>query len=1270
MARAGPLKAIADRLLGLGGTTRPLAVARLRGGILRDDNWGRLPSQPAVITSTIDQLGSRLLFRGYGRGNLTASIYAGLAAHDSLILLDEAHLSMPFLETLSAIERFRGAAWAKTPIATPFAFAFLSATLPEMPQDEVFPRRDERERALDHPLLRERMSASKPAIVVLAKSRNDEEDALVLKATAHAQFYIESHGKRRVAVIVNRVKTARDVYVRLQKWANDKADIVLLTGRIRPYERDRLVEKWKPLLRAVSPEQPERPIILVSTQCLEVGADFSFDALVTEAASLDALRQRFGRLNRLGAPGAAPATILLREKDTKKNTPPDPVYGTAMFKCWQLLNDKANETSKGRKKERIIDFGIDAFECIQNEIDPEELRQCLAPRDEAPVLLPAHLDLLCQTAPTPAVEPDISLFLHGKKRGVPEVRIVWRADLPAGKQSEWGEIIALCPPVSGEMLSVPIYRLRAWLAEETSGDDETSDVEGAVMASDSADDAQGVNNRNETIRPALVWRGRDNSRVADRASAIKPNDVIIVPAVYGMPEAGQAAPTETLGKDGLDIYELAQGTSGRPPTLRLNRAVLAPWLGCGSVDELVSVAEDPAKERAAIQSAINALVADRAVTLPQWLRDLVGKVRDGRIEDHPGGGCVLFAKKDSMPGAAEPDLFADDDDLLSAIGGEVTLERHSVSVERAVEKIAGQCLAGEFLDPLRHAAYWHDVGKLDDRFQLVLRQGDEVASGLGEPLAKSACVPTSPARRKAIRTAAGLPKGFRHEMLSLQLAERYAVPLIPEQDTDIFLHLVASHHGHARPFAPVVPDPEPPAISGRHDDVGITMSAAERAESVAPHRLGSGVADRFWRLTRQYGWWGLAYLEAVLRLADWYGSEHVTNEDTPRESHRSSSQAHRTGTSSTVPCNEPLVLTGIDGANPLGFLAALGTLLLLRQGAFPEARLAWKRTATWQPVLTGILPADQDMCDVLAAALRGRSVPDDAEASRKEAQKAFDKAKTALKKKNEEIKKRKLSRSESKAAKEKESEPLEQELNQKRDAWLEALKRAVPSPELALGKHIDCTSDEYRQCTEDMLKNSNFAQRAPLDLLAAFASDGCVESSGRVSATPFCFVTGSGSQYFLDTVRRLMEKATAERIRSILFEPWAYTDQGLSLRWDPKEAARYALMDVNPSDLGAYTVWMANLLAYQALMLLPSAPGRRGLETTGWRDKEFSWPIWQYPADPDTIRSCMLLSDLGANSPDCSTLRDQGIAAIFRARRIKVGSGTNFKVNFEPARGI
>jgi hypothetical protein len=371
-----------------------------------------------------------------------------------------------------------------------------------------------------------------------------------------------------------------------------------------------------------------------------------------------------------------------------------------------------------------------------------------------------------------------------------------------------------------------------------------------------------------------------------------------------------------------------------------------------------------------------------------------------------------------------------------------------------------------------------------------------------------------------------------------------------------------------------------------------------------------------------------------------------------------------------------LELSGLDGTNPLGFLAAVGTLVVVQVAGEHEACLRWTKGRTWTPVLDGITVIDQTrfrekFSENVAHALRNAQVTGADDEKRGEAKKAFDQARTAVKKKSEEIKKRGLRGKERKAAIEAEVRPLEKEQEEKRKAWLDALKKAVPRPELALGSRIDCTPDEYREHACNFRAE---ATREALDFLAAFGSDACREEKGKaIRATPFCFIRGSGHQEFLETVSKLHEKVDPTRVRQALFEPWTYRDSGLSMRWDPHEDRRYALMDVKPADEGVSTMWMANLLAYRGLVLFPCAPIRSGLATTAWttidEEEVLTWPIWEFPASPDAVRTLLQLRELAEACPDAALLRARGIATVFRARRTRFPrTGASYKWSFSPAR--
>lgn len=271
-ARDGLAARVAERLKSLSGDGPPLIARRLRGGIPRESDWARTPSQPTVLCSTVDQVGSRLLFRGYGVSDRMKPVHAGLIGSDCLILLDEAHLAEPFRQTLGWVRMYQGRNWREIEASAPWGFALLTAT-PGGSKDDLFPAGDpfpldDDDRA--HPILKKRLGAAKPArLVGPAKSKaggedtgNSEEDAdgrgedarrraavlteRVQAALRHSYGFQDVAGFPAIGVVVNRVARARAVFESLRKTLTDEDGVmILLIGAARPVERDELADRLK-----------------------------------------------------------------------------------------------------------------------------------------------------------------------------------------------------------------------------------------------------------------------------------------------------------------------------------------------------------------------------------------------------------------------------------------------------------------------------------------------------------------------------------------------------------------------------------------------------------------------------------------------------------------------------------------------------------------------------------------------------------------------------------------------------------------------------------------------------------------------------------------------------------------------------------------------------------------------------------------------------------------------------------------------------------------
>ena len=818
------LRAIGARLKELGGR-EPLGVAALRGGIPIDNEWTSRPDQPWVLVSTVDQFGSRLLFRGYGVTPRMRPIHAGLAGNDCLVILDEVHLSVPFAETLSQVARL----WP-TELPRRFSIVEMSAT-PSNKDAERFTLEPATDLAGCEEL-RRRVQAEKRANLVSVQNRESIPTEVQRIVTSVNTSIQRSNAQvRSVGVVVNRLRTARETYEAL---AVKGVATHLITGRMRPLDRVTALENIGPVVDPDADRQDNQLTVVVATQAIEVGADFSFDALITECAPVDSLRQRFGRLDRRGTfsqrvERQAEAWII-GPKSELMSRKPDPVYGNSSKETWEELKKRAENGQIDVGSMYLRDF-------------PEG---ATAPRAQAPLLLKTHMDAWAQTQPEPLIQPSIDWFLHGiDENRQADVSILWRWDRTK-------EALGLVPPRQVEFVQVPIAAVRSWL----SGGQEV-DIADTSQESD-LDNSLHISNLS-TGSDWVRWIGLGDDPEHISARDIRPGDVLIVDPERGGLRTGTW--DQNSNEPVTDVGDAAQIAYGRRATLRLDPRCLDEGITPPDpVDEISHGTPLRGRSSAWLMALCEGFQG------PDWLKQTASRLRDsgfdttavGIEDDNAHSGYYILTERHSsgMP-VVDPATMDGSDESGSQTGTGVALSRHLDGVGNCASAIASRLgLPSTIIDDVRLAGRLHDIGKVDARFQLQLVGGDPVALELrkGEPLAKSL-----PGARNVWR----YPRGMRHEVASVAMIESNLNVLNSAHDKDLVLHLVGTHHGFGRPLPPIIEDADPHDLSYTLD--GHIMKTGSDLTETA---LALDMADRFWRLVERYGYHGLAWLEAILRLAD------------------------------------------------------------------------------------------------------------------------------------------------------------------------------------------------------------------------------------------------------------------------------------------------------------------------------------------------------------------------------------------------------------------
>jgi CRISPR-associated endonuclease/helicase Cas3 len=774
---------------GLGLKSRqPLPVSTLRGQHLDNRLWLEDPAAPAIIIGTVDMIGSRLLFEGYGVSPRMRPVHAGLIGADALLMLDEAHLVPPFASLLRSVAKMR----APPPVPR-FHLMTLSATGREQ---GCATGKDSNDFALepedwDDPPVRARLDAEKRLLLRDVSSGADLADLLAARA------FEMGAGEKRVVVFCNSRGVAQKVcHLLAKKIGKDGSPPELLVGARRVHEREKL--RCSPVFRRFDPKQsPEgdaaHPAFLVATSAGEVGVDLDADHMVCDLVPWERMVQRLGRVNRRPDPCRHVALIDVfaakPEKDAEDGAEDGdkPALWRKPFDsgAWPKGEDGRLDASPGMLHRLKADLELKTF--LENAISEEPPRPALT----KPLLEAWSMTSLAEHPGRPEVEP----WLRGWVKEEPQTRIVWRRLLPvrrgdyeasrreAVKKTLQG-FFEHAPPHLSEVLETltrevtDIVQTRARAASSTRSEEPSEAGPIAAVVLSPRGDVEGV------LFLEQLARIPSNVMLAGRT-------ILVDSRLGGLDEAGL----------------LAAKADKLPPTL----------------DQ-----EDGAWEASLVEGAGFRVRKISAAVKPD---------DDWRIEwrwpldPEDDGEHGEEIRVEVLRRAA-----ATSGDAAIAKRAQELAEHHEWAAHQATVIADGVGLREPYRKMLIAAAATHDAGKARDLWQRAMgapRDGKIYAKTVG----------------------GGIPallNGYRHEFGSLRGEQKDdCLRDLPEEVRELALHLIASHHGFARPVIAAI-DPEAPP-----------SACAELAREAAL---------RFARLQAEWGVWGLAWWEALLRAADWAAS--------------------------------------------------------------------------------------------------------------------------------------------------------------------------------------------------------------------------------------------------------------------------------------------------------------------------------------------------------------------------------------------------------------